>query len=292
MHTEKEEPFVDMLSVQNLCKKYTKFELKDVSFSLEPGYIMGFIGRNGAGKTTTLKAILNLVHTDSGSITVMGKEFRANELELKQKVGFILGGTSYYPKKRLRIITSVVRRFYKNWDESAYEDYLRRFELDESKRVDELSAGMKVKYALALALSHNASLLLLDEPTSGLDPVSRDDMLELFQALIEDGQRSILFSTQITSDLEKCADYVTYIREGRIVASAEKGEFLDGYRLVKGGKAQLTDALRSELIGFKEHAFGFTGLARAAAMSDRHGLEVSAADIESIMIYFERENRK
>jgi ABC-2 type transport system ATP-binding protein len=283
---------VDILSVRSLCKRYEKFELQDVSFSLEPGYIMGFIGRNGAGKTTTLKSILNLVHADSGCVEVMGKEFRENENELKQKVGFILGGAVFYPKKRVRTVTDVVRRFYDEWDEAAYEGFLRRFDLDDGKRIDELSAGMKVKYALALALSHNATLLLLDEPTSGLDPVSRDDMLELFQELIEGGERSILFSTQITTDLEKCADFITYIRNGRIVASAEKGEFLEGYRLVKGGAAQLTEALRCRLIGFREHAFGFTGLVRPGELPDGHGLEVSPADIESIMIYFERENRK
>ena len=283
---------MDILSVQNLCKRYQKFELKDVSFSLEPGYIMGFIGRNGAGKTTTLKSILNLVHVDSGSIQVMGKEFRENELVLKQKIGFILGAAVYYPKKKLRAVTDVVRRFYDEWDDAAYENYLRRFDLDDGKRIDELSAGMKVKYALALALSHNATLLLHDEPTSGLDPVSRDDMLELFQELIESGERSILFSTQITTDLEKCADFIAYIKGGRMVASSEKSEFLGSYQIVKGGAAQLTDALRPRLVGYKEHAFGFTGLAKAGALPEGRGLEISPADIESIMIYFERENRK
>ena len=195
-----------ILEIKDLSKKYEKFELKNVSFTMEEGYIMGFIGRNGAGKTTTLKTMLNLVHADSGSVSVFGT---SNEYEIKQKIGFMFGGISYYPKKRLRTITSVTKQFYDGWDDNIYQDYLRRFKLDDNKRVDELSDGMKVKYALALALSHNAKLLILDEPTSGLDPVSRDDLLELFQELIEDGQRSILFSTHITSDLEKCADYIT-----------------------------------------------------------------------------------
>jgi ABC-2 type transport system ATP-binding protein len=283
---------LDILSVQSLNKRYEKFELKDVSFSLEPGYIMGFIGRNGAGKTTTMKSILNLVHADSGSIKVLGKEFRENELALKQKVGFILGAAVYYPKKKLRTVTGVIKRFYDEWDDAAYANYLHRFDLDDGKRIDELSAGMKVKYALALALSHNATLLLLDEPTSGLDPVSRDDMLELFQELIESGDRSILFSTQITSDLEKRADFITYIRNGRIVASAEKSEFLESYQIINGGAAQLTDALRPRLIGCREHAYGFTGLVKTGTLPQGHGLEISPATIESIMIHFERENRK
>jgi ABC-2 type transport system ATP-binding protein len=279
---------MEILSVQNLNKKYDKFELKNVSFSLEHGYIMGFIGRNGAGKTTTLKTMLNLARADSGSVSILGKVFNNNELALKQKVGFILGGTTFYPKQKLRNITRVVKRFYEEWDDDAYEGYLKRFDLDSDKKVEELSSGMKVKYALALALSHNAQLLILDEPTSGLDPVSRDDLLEIFQELIENGERSILFSTQITSDLEKCADYITYIKNGEIVASAEKDAFLDTYKVVKGTAEQLTDDLRHRLVGYKENAFGFSGLIKTAELPDDHALEAAPSDLESIMIYFEK----
>lgn len=283
---------MDILSLQNLNKKYEKFELRDVSFSLEKGYIMGFIGRNGAGKTTTLKAILNLVHVDSGSVTYMGKDFSDNEFECKQNIGFMLGGWFYYYKQKLKNITNVVKRFYDNWDDAAYESYLKRFDLDPNKKVDELSAGMKVKFALALALSHHAQLLILDEPTSGLDPVSRDDLLELFQELIEDGEKSILFSTQITSDLEKCADFITYIKDGKIIASAEKDEFLNEYRIIKGTGEQLTEELKKMMIGYKKNKFGFSGLVRTDNLSKNSGLEVSSADIESIMIYFEKENKE
>jgi ABC-2 type transport system ATP-binding protein len=279
---------MDLLSVQNLNKKYEKFELKNVSFTLEKGYIMGFVGRNGAGKTTTLKAMLNLVHADSGTTFFLGKDFSTNEIACKQKIGFMLGGIFYYPKQRLKTITSVVKRFYDEWDDAAYESYLKRFDLDSNKKVDELSAGMKVKYALALALSHHAQLLILDEPTSGLDPVSRDDMLELFQELIEDGEKSILFSTQITSDLEKCADFITYIKNGEIIASTEKDEFLNTYKVVKGTSEQLTEELQQKLIGYKKNSFGFSGLVKAEILPDDTGLEVSVADIESVMIYFEK----
>lgn len=280
---------MEILTVENLSKRYEKFELKGVSFSLEPGYIMGFIGRNGAGKTTTLKSMLNLVHPDGGSVRVLGKEFREHELELKQKVGFMLGGVTFYPKQKLKAITQVVRRFYDEWDDALFENYLVQFGLNPDKRVEELSSGMQVKYALALALSHNAKLLILDEPTSGLDPVSRDELMGLFQQLIENGERSILFSTQITSDLEKCADYITYIKNGRIIASAEKDSFLDSYRLVKGTAAQRTDEVTRCLIGIKEHAFGFSGLVKTEDLSACAGLEISPADIENIMIYLEME---
>jgi ABC-2 type transport system ATP-binding protein len=282
---------MDILSVQNLNKKYARFELKNVSFTLEKGYIMGFIGRNGAGKTTTLKTMLNLVHRDSGSVSVLGQDYLANELALKQKIGFMLGGIFYYPKHKLKTITGVVRRFYHEWDDTVYEGLLTRFGLDPDKKVEELSSGMKVKYALALALSHHAQILILDEPTSGLDPVSRDDMLELFQEIIEDGQKSILFSTQITSDLDKCADFITYIKGGEIVASQEKDEFLGSYKLVQGKGEQLSEPLQRKMIGYKKNKFGFSGLLKTEDLPSVDGIEIAPADIESIMIYCEKENR-
>jgi ABC-2 type transport system ATP-binding protein len=162
----------------------------------------------------------------------------------------MLGGADYYVKHRIKEITDVVRRFYENWDETLYERYLKRFELDECKKIDELSGGMRVKYSLALALSHGAKLLILDEPTSGLDPVARDDLLELFQELIENGDKSILFSTHITSDLEKCADYITYIKEGQIVESLSKDDMIAEYRIVKGTGEQL-NAVAEKMISFK-----------------------------------------
>ena len=278
----------DVLAVSNLRKKYDKFELKNVSFRLEKGYIMGFIGRNGAGKTTTLKSILNLVRPDGGRVTFLGKDFFENEIEAKQQIGFMFGGTSYYLKKRLKRIADVYKRFYDSWDESVYEACLKKFDLDENKKIDELSSGMRVKFALALALSHHVRLLILDEPTSGLDPVSRDEILELFQELIEDGERSILFSTQITSDIEKCADFITYIRNGEIVESTEKDEFLNSYKVVKGTGEQLTEDLIGDLAGYKKNAFGFSGLLKTADLNRFPDLEASPADIESIMIYFER----
>ena len=280
---------MEMLSVQNLTKRYEKFTLDHVSFTLEKGYIMGFIGRNGAGKTTTIKSILNLVHPDGGKIAVLGNDFAENEFTCKQKIGLVLGGIDYYPKSKLKTITGVTKRFYDEWDDEVYESCLKRFSLDPDKRVDQLSAGMRVKYSLALALSHHAQLLILDEPTSGLDPVSRDDLLELFQELIEDGEKSILFSTHITSDLEKCADFITYIKDGSIIANTDKDDFIDTYRIVKGTTEQLSDAFAQKLIGCKTHKFGFEGMIKSKDLPVPEGVEVSPADLESIMIHIERE---
>ena len=210
------------LRVEGLNKRYPGFHLRDVSFPLEPGFIMGFIGINGAGKTTTLKCILNMVRPESGRVEVLGKVFREHELELKQDLGVVLGDKDVYRNYRLGTTSRVISRFYGNWDQSVYEQYCRRFRLDQKKRLRELSQGLATKYFLTLALSHHAKLFILDEPTSGLDPAARDDLLEIFQELVEDGKTSILYSTHITSDLEKCADFITYIHEGEIVASGVK----------------------------------------------------------------------
>lgn len=278
-----------LLEVEGLTKRYPGFTLDGVSFRLETGYIMGFIGRNGAGKTTTLKSMLGLVHADAGSVRIDGTEYREDEHLAKQKLGVAFGGVDYYPRARLSDIARVTQRFYEAWDETQYRALLQRFQLDEKKRVRELSQGMKVKFSLALALSHNAKLLLLDEPTSGLDPVSREELIELLQHIVEDGEHSILFSTHITSDLEKCADYITYIRGGRIAASTDLDSFKSEYRLVRGTRAQLTEPLVQKFIGARKNAFGFTALAKAEDAAAMVGLEIAPADLESIMIYFDGE---
>ena len=220
---------MNALEVRGLTKQYPAFTLKDVSFDVPQGAIVGFIGRNGAGKSTTLKSILGMVHPDSGEVRFFGQDVRQHERTFKEQIGVVLGGIDFYPKKKVKVITDVTRRFYRNWDEEKYRHYLTLFSIDESKRVDQLSSGMKVKYLLALALSHNARLLILDEPTSGLDPVSRDELVELFRAIVADGSRSILFSTHITSDLEKCASHITFIKDGEIFHSSAVADFMAAY---------------------------------------------------------------
>ncbi|MGB4589181.1 MAG: ABC transporter ATP-binding protein [Clostridiaceae bacterium] len=278
---------MSVLSVRNLCKKYDKFELNKVSFELQQGTITGFIGRNGAGKTTTLKSLFNLVHPNSGAIVFFGKSYQENEFEIKQKIGFVAGGIDYYPKKKIKIITETTRPFYKNWDEKAYHHYMTMFNLDENKTLDELSAGMKVKYSLVLALSHNAELLILDEPTSGLDPVSRDDLLDVFMGL-SDESITILFSTHITSDLDKCADNIIYIKNGEILASTDLNSFLSQYKVLELTDEQLTDELKLKLIGCKKSKHGFSALIRSLD-SESLNLEMSGADLESIVVHLEKE---
>ena len=220
---------MNVLTVKGLCKSYPSFTLKEVSFALPQGTVMGFIGRNGAGKSTTLKSILGLVHPDKGQVTFMEQDVAQNEQYMKENIGVVLGGIDFYAQKKIKTITDVPRRFYPNWEEEKYRHYLSLFGLDETKRVRELSDGMRVKYLIALALSHQAKLVILDEPTSGLDPVSRDELTELFRAIVADGSRSILFSTHITSDLEKCADHITFIKDGEIFFTGAKADFMTAY---------------------------------------------------------------
>ena len=220
---------MNVLTVKGLCKSYPSFTLKEVSFALPQGTVMGFVGRNGAGKSTTLKSVLGLVHPDKGQVTFMEQDVAQNEQYMKENIGVVLGGIDFYAQKKIKTITDVTRRFYPNWEEEKYRHYLSLFGIDETKRVRELSDGMRVKYLIALALSHQAKLLILDEPTSGLDPVSRDELTELFRAIVADGSRSILFSTHITSDLEKCADHITFIKDGEIFFTGAKADFLTEY---------------------------------------------------------------
>ena len=222
-----------VLSVKNLCKTYPAFSLKNVSFEIEKGSIMGCIGRNGAGKTTTLKSLLNLVSPDSGTIDFFGLSLKGNEAQIKQKVGYVVSTDGYYKKKKIAQITNVTKSFYENWDEEAYQHYLQVFKLDPQKSPAQLSEGMKVKYSILLALSHKAELLILDEPTSGLDPISRAELLDIFNQLKAKGI-SILFSSHITTDLDKCADSITYIKQGSILYSEkteEIGMTLDDFML-------------------------------------------------------------
>ena len=234
---------MSIVEVQGLTKSYPAFTLQDVSFGIEEARITGFIGRNGAGKTTTIKAMLNLLHPDSGEVRYFGKPFLGNEAEIKKRIGYSTGTVSWYPRKKLRQIAASGRRFYDTWDEAAYQQYLAMFQLDEEKTPRELSEGMKVKFNLLLALSHRAEVLILDEPTSGLDPFSRSELLEIFTHLKQEGV-AVFFSTHIISDIEKCADDILYISHGELVAAASKEAFTE--RFSEDGESLEETMLRLE----------------------------------------------
>ncbi|MCI6216787.1 MAG: ABC transporter ATP-binding protein [Bacillales bacterium] len=281
---------MNLLEVKNLCKSYPSFKLEDVSFSLPKGYIMGFIGKNGAGKSTAIKCIYNLIKKDKGDIYLLGRKLEdISELELKQEVALMLGGMDIYPTSKIGEIGEVVSSFYKNFDNETYNRLLKKFELDKNKKFKELSNGMKSKFLLTLAMSHKAKLLILDEPTSGLDPYSRDQLLEEFQNYIQDGERSILFSTQIVSDLESIADYIGYIKEGKIIDFATKDDFVSSYKIFSTKKEIGEHIDPSILVGIRESSVSFEGLIRSKDASKLpEGIELSEPSIEEIMIFNER----
>ena len=278
----------DVLTLENVCKKYPSFSLKDVSFSVKPGEIMGFIGRNGAGKTTTLKSIMNLIHYENGKITAFEKDMSENELENKQRIGFALSELNYYPNRTIRQLMNVTKRFYKKFDENKFNEMCKLFNLNIDKKLEELSSGMKVKYSVAVALSHKAELLILDEPTSGLDPVSRDEVLDIFREIVKSGERAILFSTHITSDLDKCASNITYIHDGEILYTGTKKDFVNSYLFVSD-KSKNKD-LEKEYIASKELDDRIEGLIdiNKKDVFVKNGIEPKEPDLEQIMVYLER----
>ena len=280
----------EVLTVKNLNKTYPSFSLKDVSFSVKPGEIMGFIGRNGAGKTTTLKSIMNLVHYDSGYVAAFDKDMKEFELENKQRIGFALSELNYYPNKTIRSLLQVTKKFYKNFDEKKFFEVCKMFNLNLDKKLEELSSGMKVKYSVAVALSHHAELLILDEPTSGLDPVSREEVLDIFREIVRNKDRAILFSTHITSDLDKCATNITYIHDGNIVYTGEKKAFVGSYLFVSDNTKN--QKLLNEYISYKElddHIEGLIDIKNKDVFL-KNGVEPKEPDLDQIMVYLERSN--
>ncbi|QBD84461.1 ABC transporter ATP-binding protein [Clostridium tetani] len=258
----------NILEVINLKKEFTdwsnykkSFCLNNINFSLPRGYIMGFIGPNGSGKSTTIKLIMNLLKKDEGEIKIFGKDHIKFEKEIKEKIGFVYDENYYYENFTMGEMKKIIAPFYKYWDEETFQNYLERFDLKNTdKKIKTLSKGMKIKFSLAIALSHNADLIIMDEPTSGLDPVFRREILDILLELMQNENKSVFFSTHITTDLEKVADYITYINKGNIVFSKSREEIMDSYALVKGDKNLLTNNLKNEFIGIKENAFGFEAL--------------------------------
>ena len=278
-----------MLKVENLRKKYHSFLLDGISFTLPEGYILGFIGQNGAGKSTTIKCLTGVNPYDEGEVTVFGKDFRTHSLEILQDVGFSSGAMDCYPNEKVEKIGRTYGIFFKNYDNGKFLRLCKTFHIDPSKKVRELSQGMKVKLGIALALSHDAKLIILDEPTSGLDPVAREELLDLLQKIMEQGNRSILFSTHVTSDLDKCADYILFINDGKQILFDTKDNIVDGHALVRGKKEALTDSLKDRLIGHKVTPIGFTGLIKREDLTEYDDVETSAPTLEDIMVYYVKE---
>ncbi len=252
----------NILEVKGLNKTYRNFSLQDVSFSLPEGCITGFIGINGAGKTTTLRSILALTPKASGEIRIFGMDMATNEKEIKQRLGIVLDDGGFYDELSLTEMKDMVASAYKSWDENEYKKYLDRFFLNPKQRINTLSKGMRMKYALALALSHKAELLIMDEPTSGIDPLIRCQLLEILKEFMEKGGRGVFFSTHITSDLDKIADMLVMIDSGRIIFQQDKDILLDSYRIVKGDRKDFNTNIEKLFMNVNQTAFGFTAITK------------------------------
>lgn len=278
----------NIIEVKDLRKEYKDFTLMDISFSLERGYIMGFIGPNGAGKSTTIKLIMNLVHKNSGEVKIFGLDNIKDEKEVKNRIGFVYDDNYFYEELTIERMKNIIARFYKNWDEAAFNKYIKDFDLNPKKKIKELSKGMKMKFSLAVALSHKAELIIMDEPTSGLDPVFRREILDILYSLIQDEQKSILFSTHITTDLEKIADYITFLNNGEIIFSKQKDEIMDNYAIVKGGLELLNSNTKKEFLGIRENSFGFEALiddGEKARRLFKDKVAIERPSLEDIMVY-------
>ena len=276
------------IEVRGLTKHYKDFSLSDVSFRVPQGSIVGFIGENGAGKTTTLKSILGLVNTDGGEITVLGKPVTRTSHESNAEVGVVMEGAFFSSTFTTAEVSGTMRLLHPNWDDALYWEYCRRFSLPEKKPYKEFSRGMRVKLAFATALAHRPRLLILDEATSGLDPVVRNEILDLFLDYIQDEQHSILLSSHITSDLEKVADYIVFIHDGKIVFELPKDEMLERFAVVKcarGGQSALKGA---HILGQRESRFDAEVLVDNAPETRRAnpGVLMQPASIDDIMTFF------
>jgi ABC-2 type transport system ATP-binding protein len=275
------------IEVHNLCKNYNLFSLKNVSFAVPEGSICGFIGPNGAGKTTVIKSILGLIFPDSGEIIVKQELVQS---ENKTRIGVILDNHMYIEDWKCSDVGDAIALCNKLFDKENFGSLLKKFHIDERKKVKELSRGMKVKLQLAAALSGKAEILILDEPTSGLDPSARDDVCDIIREFIIDGGKGVLFSSHITSDLEKCADYIIFINRGEIVFNGTKDELCAKYIRISGGIDDITVSQKADIIGYREHRFGFEGLIerkKAADFSDK--ILKESATLEEIIIFYDRD---
>lgn len=282
----------NIFEISGLNKSYEGFSLKDVSFSLPKGFIMGFVGQNGSGKTTTIRSILNMAKIDSGKISIFGLDSVTDTIAIKERLGVVFDSLYVAEHLNLKQIEKQLKPFYKDWSTEEFFRRIKAFGLPDNKKVGDFSKGMKMKVMIAIALSHKAELIILDEPTSGLDPVARDELLDILAEYIEDENRGVLFSTHITADVERIADYVTILHNGKVWYTGTKDELSENYAIIKGSEDDISSALRDKLIGFHSYRNGFDALIKTddlAGIPDT--LEYEKATIDEILVYIAKEDK-
>ncbi|MFT4143990.1 MAG: ABC transporter ATP-binding protein [Mobilitalea sp.] len=273
-----------ILELKNVSKNFTGFQLNNINLHLPKGYIMGLVGANGAGKTTTIQLILNMLDRDCGDIFVFGKDNKKYENVIKQEVGVVFDSVFYVDSWTVKDTEKAISLFYNNWSHSTFDEMVSRFQLPYGKKVSALSRGMQMKLMLACAFSHNAKLLILDEPTSGLDPIARDEFLEIIQEYIKDGEKSVLFSTHITTDLERVADYITLLNQGNMLYSGSMEDLLNNYYIIKGKPGDLTGNLEQTIKGLRKTPLGFQGVISAKEAPNFKHCVIEKTSIDDIVI--------
>ncbi|CZR97386.1 ABC transporter ATP-binding protein YtrB [Clostridioides difficile] len=281
---------MDAITIKNLNKTYKDFSLQNVSFSVPKGSIMGFVGENGAGKTTTLKAILNLISYDSGNIEIFGLDNKKNEKEIKEQIGVVFEGSNFHENLNLDNVSKIMSKIYKNWNHALFKDYLKKLRVPENKLIKEFSKGNKMKLSIAVALSHNPKLLILDEATSSLDPIVREEILDIFLDFIQDEEHSIILSSHITSDLDKIADYITFIHKGKIVFSENKDELINNMGILKCKPSDFNNISKEDYSYYRKSQFGYEVLLndKYRFIAKHPNFVVDNTSIEEIMLFYVR----
>ena len=276
------------IEIKNISKSYPDFKLKNISFNVPKGCIVGLVGENGAGKTTTIKAILNIIDT-TGEIKIFGKDNKKYEKEIKKDIGVVLDDSFLSEYLTAKNINSIMKEFYNNWDKEKYFNYLKQFDLPTNKTIKEFSSGMKMKLKIAVAISHSPKLLILDEPTSGLDPIVRNEILDIFRKFIEeDENRAILMSTHITTDLEHISDYIVFIEKGNIIFNLPTEELLENYGIVKCSKEDFEKINNTDYIKYKKEKYQYEVLvANKYDFKRKYNINViDKPTIEDIMLFY------
>lgn len=283
---------MNAIEIRDLSKRLNVFELNIDKLDIKKGYITGFVGPNGSGKTTTIKLIMNMLFKDSGSIKIFEKENDIESLYIKEIIGYVGETPGYMKDSKLKAIKKGISCFYKNWNENIYKRYIKQFKLDENKKYKELSKGQQKKFELVMELSHNPKLIIMDEPTANLDPLVRNEFLDILQEHIEKEDATVFYSTHITSDLDKVADYLVFIFEGKVILYGDKESILENHKIIRGNKELLDIETKKELIAYNENSFGFEGLAKNIKSAyEVFGEEViyDNANLEDILMYYTKE---
>lgn len=284
---------MNAIEIKNLRKNLGNFSLKIDDLKIPEGFVTGFIGPNGSGKTTTIKLIMNMINKDEGFIKMWGKDYKINNLNIKDRIGYVGEFSGYLHEAKIGRIKKSLSIFYKNWDEKLYEKYMKQFNLNEDKAYKDLSKGQQKKFEIVMAMSHHPKLIIMDEPTANLDPLVRNELLNILQERIEEDNATVFFSTHITSDLDKIGDYVVFIYKGEIFLADTKDNILENHIIVKGKKELLNNETRNIFISINENAFGFEGLVNNRKKAyEMFGEEVlyDKPNLEDILTYYIRGN--